>query len=289
MKDKAARIIRLDRQSFLGADSTEVLSRCRVGIVGLGGGGSHICQQLDHLGVGEFALFDPDIVEETNLNRLVGATEEDVAKGNSKVSVAERLIRGVNPWARVEGYKAQWQYYASYVRPCDVVFGCVDGFIQREQLEAACRRFLIPYIDLGMDVTRCGDGFVISGQVAISMPGDLCMRCLGIITEDRLKEEAQRYGAAGGRPQVIWSNGVLASAAVGMFVKLVTPWEKRPQFPILLEYDGNAQTLLPSNKLGCLKGKRCGHFEGLQSVGDPFWKVTKEDRADSQRRIGGCL
>ena len=42
-----------------------------------------------------------------------------------------------------------------------------------------------------------------------------------IITEEKLKEEAAKYGAAGPDAQVIWPNGVLASTAVGLFVQLV--------------------------------------------------------------------
>lgn len=106
----------------------------------------------------------------------------------------------------------------------------------------------------------------------MSLPGMSCLRCMGIITDDRLRQEAQGYGAAGARPQVVWVNGVLASAAVGIFVKLFTPWEKEIKFPILLEYDGDAQTLLPSNKLKYLETHFCPHFEGLQNIGDPFFE-----------------
>jgi molybdopterin/thiamine biosynthesis adenylyltransferase len=271
MRDKISRLIRLDRQSFLGSDSTDILDACHVAIVGLGGGGSHINQQLAHVGVGNSAIFDPDRVEETNLNRLIGGTEEDAAQERSKVFAAERLTRGVNPWAHVVSYKGKWQDHADELKASDIIFGGVDSFTEREQLEALARRHLIPYIDMGMDVHSIGDTFSIGGQMAISMPGGPCLRCLGIITDQRLKQEAQRYGAAGGKPQVVWPNGILASAAVGMFVKLVTPWEKEIKFPILLEYDGDAQTLMPSNKLDYLSGQ-CTHFEGLQNIGDPFFE-----------------
>ena len=66
------------RQSFLGAQSERKLAETRVAIVGLGGGGSHIAQQLAHVGVGHFRLIDPDCMEASNLNRLVGATQSDV-------------------------------------------------------------------------------------------------------------------------------------------------------------------------------------------------------------------
>ena len=83
---------RLLRQSFLGSDSDATLWRLRVAIVGLGGGGSHIAQQLAHVGVGKFVLIDPDVVEDSNLNRLVGAGARDAIKHTPKVQVLKRVI-----------------------------------------------------------------------------------------------------------------------------------------------------------------------------------------------------
>jgi hypothetical protein len=94
---------------------------------------------------------------------------------------------------------------------------------------------------------------------------------MGIVTERALELEAKRYGAAGGRPQVVWANGVLASLAVGYFVQIITPWYKGQKLPILIEFDGNTQTVAPSNKLQYLEGHRCQHFADLASLGDPFW------------------
>ena len=75
------------------------------------------------------------------------------------------------------------------------------------------------YIDIGMDV-HGEKPPVIGGQVVLSSPGRLCMRCMGLLTEAKLAEEAARYGKAGSRPQVVWPNGVLASTAVGLGVEL---------------------------------------------------------------------
>src|SRR5215470_19185367 len=116
MKSARHSELRLDRQSFLGEKSDWVLRRSRVGIVGLGGGGSHIAQQLGHLGVGEFVLIDPDEVEDTNLNRLVGATQQDVANRANKVSVAAQVIGGVNPSAQISAQMSQWQTCAVALR-----------------------------------------------------------------------------------------------------------------------------------------------------------------------------
>lgn len=60
----------LERQNFLGIDSDAILARTRVAIIGLGGGGSHVVQQLAHIGIGHFVIVDDDEISDSNLNRL---------------------------------------------------------------------------------------------------------------------------------------------------------------------------------------------------------------------------
>lgn len=261
----------LSRQGFLGAASEQVLAQSAVGIVGLCGGGSHVAQQLAHVGVGQFVLCDPDAVEESNLNRMVGATYDDVQAARLKVDVIARQIRAVNPGASVIRVADVWQSSASNLRDCTAVFGCVDSFLERVQLEAMCRRFLIPYFDIGMDVTKGESGYAVSGQAIVSMPGYPCMRCMGFITDELLAAEAQQYGAAGGRPQVIWPNGVLASTVVGLFMSTLMPWASEAEVPIFVEYDGNAARVFPSNRLKHLSSGKCCHFSGPDDIGDPFF------------------
>lgn len=63
----------------------------RVLIVGVGGAGNHLIQQLLGLGVRRFALIDEDRVELSNLNRQVLFRRPDI--GLPKVCVAAREIR----------------------------------------------------------------------------------------------------------------------------------------------------------------------------------------------------
>jgi hypothetical protein len=262
---------RSKRQSFLGSQSDKILGDCTVAIIGLGGGGSHIAQQSAHLGVGNFLLVDPDRVEESNLNRLVGATAEDAVQGTLKTTVAARLITGINPLAHVEQLDGKWQDFHQHLRGCDIIFGCLDTYRDRYELEITARRYLVPYIDIGIDVYEVESAFSVSGQVILSMSGSLCMRCLGYLREDLLAKEAAKYGAAGGRPQVVWANGALASVAVGVFTQLFTPWHGFHAGCVYLEYDGNQQTITTSNRLLQMKGKVCPHFLQFSDLGDPFW------------------
>jgi len=48
----------------------------------------------------------------------------------------------------------------------------------RRELEIACRRYLMHYIDIGVDV-HGEDRPGIGGQVMLSSPGGPCMTCMG--------------------------------------------------------------------------------------------------------------
>jgi hypothetical protein len=228
-----------------------------------------VVPQLAHLGVGKFVVVDPDTIENKNSNRLMGGTAADVRTQLAKVVIAERVIGSINPDAEITACSSRWQEVVETLRGCDVIFGCIDSYRERDELERFTRRFLIPYIDLGMDVHETADGFSISGQVVLSSPGGPCLWCLGILNESRLRQEVGQYGRAGARPQVVWPNGVLASLGVGLFVQLVCPWHRSPQIAACCEFDGNRRRV-ETNRLDYAANLRCSHFK-TEEVGDFFF------------------
>lgn len=232
-----------DRQSFLGENSQFLFENVRIGIIGYGGGGSHIGQQLAHVGIMHPYVFDEDHIEESNLNRLVGGKWKDVLKKLAKTTIAKRLIKSVLLSAVVTVIDSRWQDAPEKLQQCDIVVGGIDSYSERQQLESECRRYLIPYVDIGMDVYKTEESTAISGQVMLSLPGMPCFWCYGFLTEEKLGKEAAKYGKVGGRPQVVWPNGVLASTAVGLVVELVTGWTGRSNEKVYLEYDGNTGTM----------------------------------------------
>jgi len=187
------------------------------------------------------------------------------------------MISAIRPQSEVLVEQKKWQDVDLLLRDAHVIFGCVDGYQQRDYLESAARRYLLPYIDIGMDVTEMAKGaFAIAGQMIMTRPGGPCMRCLGFLTDARLSEEENRYGDVGINPQVVWTNGTLASLAVGAFVKLVTPWFDTLDAFTWLELDGNAQTIVASQQpkyapafLGC------PHHGGKDGLGDPFFSMKQ--------------
>lgn len=262
---------RYDRQSFLGAGSQDIIENARVGIVGLGGGGSHLAQQLAHLGFQNVVLCDPQQITDANLNRLVGATVRDIQNKSFKTDIAARLYRGLQPKAKIDDRRLGWEAKVSALRCCDVIFGAIDGFAARRDLEAFCRNHLIPLVDIGMKVLRPdNEAPEIRGQVILSMPGEICMHCLQFLTAANLAEDVQVYDKDP-QPQVIWPNGILASSAIGYAIGLLTGWSGSSVPPCRMDYRGSLMTVSPSHMAAALSGHACTHFPTSQ-CGDPRYQ-----------------
>lgn len=229
---------RFNRNELLfGADGQAKIAATSVAIVGLGGLGSHVAQQLAFLGTEEFVLVDQDRVSHSSLNRLIGATPEDATAELAKVAVADRHIRGIRPEARVLAFAAWIDDPAALEAAgrCDVLFGCLDEDLPRlrlVELSSAARR---PYFDLATDVSH--DGRVYGGRVLISIDGERCLFCMGMLdqealrgqtqTEEQRAEDERIYGIRRGAlqsagPSVVSINGVVASTAVTEFVVWIT-------------------------------------------------------------------
>ena len=126
---------RYSRNELLfGAEGQKRIGAAAVGVVGLGGLGSHIVQQLAYLGVRDYVLVDADEVSESSLNRLIGASTDDV--GAKKVAVAKRLIGIVQRDARVVPVEALLPDEEALDALADrgYVFGCLDEDPPRLQL-----------------------------------------------------------------------------------------------------------------------------------------------------------
>lgn len=133
-------------------------------IVGCGGLGGHILDQLARLGVGHIRVVDGDVFDATNLNRQLLSTVPLL--GSHKAKAAADHIARVNPNITAEAVDAfLTEENASFLLAgCDVVLDALDNIPSRKVLAAACARAGIPYVYGAIQ------GWV--AQAAISMPGD---------------------------------------------------------------------------------------------------------------------
>lgn len=222
-----------DRQErVFGLVGQNRLIGLRVGIVGLGGTGSVILEQLAHLGIADFLLIDPDTIERSNLNRLVGASRNDV--GKSKVDVASAHARRINPTVRIETNKGSilLTSVAEELSDVDFVFGCTDSHGSRAVLNQLAYQYLLPMIDMGVVIVVNGGRVdYIVGRTQMLAPGLSCLLCGNLLNPEAVRVDllndfernADPYvvGTHEPAPAVISLNSTMASMAVTMFLSAV--------------------------------------------------------------------
>jgi molybdopterin-synthase adenylyltransferase len=117
-----------DRQvRAFGTAGQLAIQSLRVALVGCGGTGSIVAQELAHLGATNLLLVDPDRLTKTNLNRVVGATPADL--GRFKVDIARRMIRRIAPNAVVTTVKGDVlkRVTGKLLLDYDLIFCCTDS------------------------------------------------------------------------------------------------------------------------------------------------------------------
>lgn len=141
-----------------------LLQEKRVLIVGCGGLGGHLADQLARLGVGYLRIADGDTLEPTNLNRQILA--EVPLLGLSKARAAAAKILRVNPEVQLDVIDTflTADNAPSLVSGCDVVLDGLDNIPSRRLLAKAAEKSGIPY------VYGAVQGWV--AQAAVSLPGD---------------------------------------------------------------------------------------------------------------------
>jgi molybdopterin/thiamine biosynthesis adenylyltransferase/proteasome lid subunit RPN8/RPN11 len=172
------------------------LRQLRVGVVGCGGTGSAVAMLLARLGVGQIALFDNDIVDHTNLNRLHGARQADADAMTPKVSVVARAITELGLGVRVAPINA-WigdEVCRDALRACDIIFGCTDDHDGRLFLNRFAYYYLTPVIDIGLAIDVNNDPVpeihALDGRVTVLVPHETCLLCRNVILTDIAAEEA---------------------------------------------------------------------------------------------------
>ena len=274
---------RFDRQARLfGAFGQRILAEMRVGVIGAGGGGSVIIEQLAHLGVGEIVAVDYDIVKRLNLSRIVGATALDARWRRKKIAVARRLCRRIDRTVKFTGIDGDIGDLdvARQLVDLDFLFLATDTITSRLVFNSIVHRFLVPGIQIGAKVElRPGTSEIEEIYVAVRpvLPDRGCLACAGLIDpmalqrESATSEEREAQNYLGTPevidPSVISLNGIAASNAVNTMLFMATGLGD----PALLCHrlffprDGSIMTVAPrtvANCAWCSLGERSAHAAG---------------------------
>lgn len=276
-----------DRQvRAFGVQGQRAIQGLTIAIVGLGGTGSIVAQQLAYLGACAFVLVDPDKIEATNLNRLVGAVPSDI--GAFKVDVAARYITAINPLAQCTTVVGDVldEEVAVKLTNADFIFGCTDSMASRALLNQLAYQCLIPCIDMGVGIGVLEDKIqYITGRTQMLSPGLPCLVCTDkldaeqvrreLMTEDQRRRDPYIVGAQVPQPAVISLNSTMSSAAITMFLAAVTgvPSDAR-----LVIYDGIRGSLRPAAMAPRQHCIACS-YDGALARGST-WDLPKRAKGD---------
>ena len=127
------------------ADQGE-LAKKKVCVIGCGGLGGHISEMLLRVGVLRLTLIDPDVFDETNLNRQLFSTEEGT--GKPKVLEAKKRLLSVDKSAEIQALqkKLDETNAQELLSEHDAVVDALDNLAARRIAASACRELGIPFV-----------------------------------------------------------------------------------------------------------------------------------------------
>lgn len=196
----------LERQRAFGPGLRRSAERIRVGVVGVGGLGMLVVEQLARAGFRRFVLVDPDRIEVTNLNRLPGVTGSDL--GLLKVRVGKRMIRqiatslGLIPEVAALPHDIYLSRDAQgALSRCDLILAVTDNELSRTMALQLALDHGRDYLQAGTDVALGWDGAIIGlrAEVTGAEIGRYCPICAGRLSPAQAAIEARAY--AGGEVQ----------------------------------------------------------------------------------------
>lgn len=191
-----------------GEPVQRMIGMLRIGVVGCGGTGSAVAEQLVRLGARHLLLVDADTLSASNVTRVYGSTPADV--GRPKTDVLAAHLRRIAPDLNCETVEGRCtsQRAAKSLASADLIFGCTDDNAGRLVLSRICYWFLTPVIDMGVLLTSGAEGTLegIHGRITVLAPGTACLLCRGRVdlaraaAETQAPEEHQRLEAEGYAP-----------------------------------------------------------------------------------------
>lgn len=232
-KKRKAHASLFDRQiKIFGKAGQSLLAEQKVGIIGLGGVGSLLNQTVSRLGVKHIVAVDPDVLEESNLPRVVGSSSSDI--GKLKTDIAKRVALEFDASIKYEAIPLSVNNpdAAESLIDCDFVFLAADTAHAMLTANSIAHQYLVPTWQVGTNISTGTNGEIadIYSCVRTIIPGETCLWCSNKIKPHILAEEANpqipagqnAYGTETANPSVIALNETATSLAANEYMLLTT-------------------------------------------------------------------
>ena len=244
-----------------------------ISIVGVGGLGSVVAEHLIHMGFHEINLIDPDVLEMSNLNRVVGAYYEDAEQRRYKVDVVKKHVTHINPKAIVLACKKDVydREMESVLALSDWMIVATDNHSSRLKAQELSVQYFVPLLSLGVNISVQGNSIEdMSGEVITTRVGDyLCLQCLNRIypikvaserhPDQTIREALVKRGYVSGsdikEPAVKTLNTFLATMAVDVLINQYTG--ARRHVPILVYENNGYMSIYEDRESVQQRNKRC--------------------------------
>lgn len=123
----------------------KILQQSRAAVIGCGGLGGYVVEELVRIGLGTLHVFDMDVFSPSNCNRQLYALQETL--GRNKAEVAAQRARQINPLCVVRSYPQDFrQTTAKEALQVDIVLDCLDSIATRLDLAELCLRLKLPLV-----------------------------------------------------------------------------------------------------------------------------------------------
>ena len=135
--------------ALLGEESIQKLKNSCVAIFGVGGVGSYVLEALVRSGVGSIDVFDSDTVAESNINRQIIATSENI--GVAKTDAATLRAKQINPDINIKGFNLFYLPETAEsvdLSQYDYIVDAVDTVAAKLELAERADRLGIPLISI---------------------------------------------------------------------------------------------------------------------------------------------
>ncbi len=155
---------------LLTEEGQDRLAQSRVLLVGCGGLGGHLLENMLRVGVGSLLAVDPDRFEASDLNRQLLSTVSLL--GAFKAEAAAARAKAIDPALRFRALPVSFseENGDELVQGCDLVLDGLDNVPARLLLEDICARHGVPLVHGAID------GELV--QVAVVPPGSGMLRML---------------------------------------------------------------------------------------------------------------
>lgn len=183
------------------------LFRSHVAVIGCGGLGGYIIEELTRIGVGRITGLDPDVFEEHNLNRQLYSTPENL--GKAKVEAAAERVKIINPAVTFTAKKVAFSKLNGFdlLQGVNLIIDALDNIQVRLDLAEVSAELDVPLVHGAI-----GGWY---GHIATQFPGESTLRKI-------YSRSVQSKGIETGLGNPSFTPAVVASLQVSEACKILT-------------------------------------------------------------------